>query len=108
MHAHLPGLQPEPQAQLCVIDGSIAPQQLQSQMEVRQGLLEPAAAGERGPQQPQEKGTSSVPAFLLLLCPVPGTPKGRAAHPGLSPQWALKSPMKGSKDQYTAVALTQI
>lgn len=40
-HAHLPGLQSEPQAQLCVVNGGIAPQLFQGQSEVGQGFLEP-------------------------------------------------------------------
>lgn len=46
-HAHLPGLQLEPQAQLCVVDDGVPPQLCQGQVEVGQGLLEPAVTGSR-------------------------------------------------------------
>lgn len=70
-HAHLPGLQSEPQAQLCVVNGGIAPQLFQGQSEVGQGFLEPVAAGEPRASAAAEKGAQ--PCCSLPPSPTPSS-----------------------------------
>lgn len=55
-HAHLPGLQLEPQTQLCVVDDGVPPQLRQGQLEVGQGLLEPAGSREQGGASAGKRG----------------------------------------------------
>lgn len=111
-HAHLPGLQPEAQAQLRVVDGGVAPQLCQRQPEVGQGLPEPAGSGAAGggPQQLQEKGASPAPILLLPpLPPAPGTPAGeQRCSPGSQRTVGTPVPTEGSRGQHADVALTQL
>lgn len=110
--AHLPGLQPEAQAQLRVVDGAVAPQLCQRQPEVGQGLPEPAGSGAAGggPQQLQEKGASPAPILLLPpLPPAPGTPAGeQRCSPGSQHTVGTPVPTEGSRGQHADVALTQL
>ena len=65
---HLPGLQLEPQAQLGVVDGGVVLQLCQGQLEVRQGLLEPAGSREPGMGTlggHRERGRASSQPHLL-------------------------------------------
>lgn len=103
-HAHLPGLQLEPQAQLCVVDDGVPPQLCQRQLEVGQGLLEPAVTGSRvtqgrgveaGVQGAIREGTRSS----VLTSPAGSWPRlaGRSQPPGRRP-WSLPGQMPGNKN----------
>lgn len=101
-HAHLPGLQLEPQAQLCVVDGGVPPQLCQGQVEVGQGLLEPAVTGSRvtrGEGRRQECRGRGEEQSPVLTSPAGSWPRlaGRSRPPGRRP-WSLPGQTPGNKN----------